>query len=126
MKTAATVLASATTATALSQMKKMAVPQMPSGRPSTTARLITHNPVSRRRDPAAGQDHAAGPNDQQTYENDPVPEHGIDGRHEEGDFQAEDPKSFDRPACQQSFLSPPRWGGAGYPGWRVFWSAAIA
>jgi hypothetical protein len=25
-------------------MKKMAVPRMPSGRPSTTAKTITHNP----------------------------------------------------------------------------------
>jgi hypothetical protein len=46
MKAAAVVPASATTATALSQVKKTAVPQMPSGKPSTTARPVTHIPVS--------------------------------------------------------------------------------
>ena len=40
MKAAAAVLANATTATAPSQVKKMAVPQMPSGKPSATARPV--------------------------------------------------------------------------------------
>jgi len=84
MTVAATVLASATAATALSQVKWMAVPQMPSGIPS-----------------AAAQQDAARPRGQQAYQDNAVPERGVNRSHDEGDCQPQDPKSSDRPASQQ-------------------------
>ena len=46
MNAAAAVLISATPATAPRNTRWVLEPQMPSGRPRTAARLITHNPVS--------------------------------------------------------------------------------
>ena len=107
MKAAASVVASATAATAARKIRWVPVPQIPSGRPRTTARPVTHNPVSPVGIQRPVKERAARPGDQQPDQDDAVAQRSVENGDADGQLQAKEEDSFrtGQPGMRAAFLS---------------------